>query len=154
MDEDAPWRRRFDESAQDPELVNWRQALQKRHGVGFFALDPVKGLRVDVTNIERWSDEHERFVEAGEFVGLQLVGGNKRLYSGTPIVIETLSHESERLRLKGATNQSPSHHDITRVGVWRHSIRWGADDGVKGEFKLCLSWPSKEVRPTPRKCPG
>ena len=40
LDEDEPWRGRFDERHTDPEVDRWRAQLLKRYGVQRFGLDP------------------------------------------------------------------------------------------------------------------
>jgi hypothetical protein len=40
LDENAPWRAKFDEREKEPEIVKWREDLRKRHGVQPFGLEP------------------------------------------------------------------------------------------------------------------
>jgi uncharacterized protein YegP (UPF0339 family) len=40
LHEDSPWPRKYDDLDKDPELRNWREELQKSHGVQFFGLEP------------------------------------------------------------------------------------------------------------------
>jgi formylglycine-generating enzyme required for sulfatase activity len=40
LDDDAPWRARFDEREKDPEIRRWRAQLKEHKVVGFFGLDP------------------------------------------------------------------------------------------------------------------
>src|SRR5215510_6735306 len=52
LDEDTPWRAKFDEREKDPEIVKWRADLRKRHGVQPFGLEPGS---IDMTGpIGRW----------------------------------------------------------------------------------------------------
>ena len=52
LDEDTPWRAKFDEREKDPEIVKWRADLRKRHGVQPFGLEPGS---IDMTGpLARW----------------------------------------------------------------------------------------------------
>src|SRR5262244_934609 len=52
LDENAPWRAKFDEREKDPEIVKWRADLRKRHGVQQFGLEPGS---IDLTGpLGRW----------------------------------------------------------------------------------------------------
>src|SRR5215813_6622155 len=52
LDEDTPWRAKFDEREKDPEIVKWRADLRKHHGVEPFGLEPGS---IDLTGaLGRW----------------------------------------------------------------------------------------------------
>jgi len=40
LDDDAPWRARFNELEKDPELRRWRTSLKESRGIAFFGVDP------------------------------------------------------------------------------------------------------------------
>src|SRR5262249_31654556 len=40
LDENAPWRAKFDEREKELEIVKWREDLRKRHGIQPFGLEP------------------------------------------------------------------------------------------------------------------
>jgi formylglycine-generating enzyme required for sulfatase activity len=52
LDDEAPWRAKFDEREKDPEILKWRKDLEKRHGVERFGLEP---RSIDMTGaLSRW----------------------------------------------------------------------------------------------------
>ena len=58
LDDDSPWRAKFDERDRDHEIAKWREALRKRHGVQPFNLEPQS---IDMTGpLTRWVEKRNR----------------------------------------------------------------------------------------------
>ncbi|MEL7082925.1 MAG: NB-ARC domain-containing protein [Cyanobacteria bacterium J06597_1] len=58
LDEDAEWRRRFDELDKDPEIRKWRDLLQRKLTVGWFDREP---STIDISSAwSRWVQEKDK----------------------------------------------------------------------------------------------
>lgn len=57
LNDDAPWRRRFDERDTDPQIGQWRAELGRQYGVQFFDLEP-DSIQIHAA-LARWEKERK-----------------------------------------------------------------------------------------------